>query len=146
MNVDKAVELGAKQMKDFENGWPNNFNDKLSRVVKTQAESRKCIKIGGAKVFDTEFIYSRVIGIHASSRDIGIKQLLSYELSPVPTAMFSESGDMRVAKSKSVLKKALQKEVSARCVKKQISTAVIDGSAILYVIPGQEAMQQLETL
>ena len=135
VNVDKAVELGAKQMKDFENGWPNNFNNKLSRVVKTQAESRKYIKIGDAKVFDTELIYSRVIGIQASSRDIDIKQLLSYELSPVPTAMFSESGDMRVAKSKSVLKKALQKEVSARCVKKQISTAVIDGSAILYVIP-----------
>lgn len=39
VNVDQAVELGSKQMKEFENGWPKNFNDKLSRTVKTQAES-----------------------------------------------------------------------------------------------------------
>ena len=40
---------------------------------------------------------------------------------------------MRVAKQKSVLK-VLQEEVSARCVMKQISTVVIDRSAIFYVI------------
>ena len=44
VNVDKAVEIGSKQMKEFENGWPKNFNDKLSRVVKTQVESGKYIK------------------------------------------------------------------------------------------------------
>ena len=33
------------------------------------------------------------------------------------------------------MKKVLQKEVSVRNVKKQISTVVIDGSAIFYVIP-----------
>ena len=49
--------------------------------------------------------------------------------------MFSESGEMRVAKAKSVLKKVLQKQVSSICTKKAISTAVLDGSAILYLIP-----------
>ena len=39
VNVDKAIELGSKQMKEFENGWPKNFNGKLSCVVKTQVES-----------------------------------------------------------------------------------------------------------
>ena len=135
VNVDKAVEIGSKQMKEFENGWPKNSNDKLSRVVKTQVESGKYIKVGDTKVFNTELIYTRVIGIQASSQEIDIIQLLSYELSPVPTAMFSESGEMRVAKAKSVLKKVLQKEVSSRCIKKAISTVVIDGSAILYLIP-----------
>ena len=42
---------------------------------------------------------------------------------------------MKVAKAKSVLKKVLQKEVSSRYIKKTISTVVIDGSAILYLIP-----------
>ena len=135
VNVDNAVELGMKQMNEFESGWPTNFNDKISRVVKTQAESRHYIKVGDTKVFDTELIYTRVIGIQASSREIDIKQLLSHELSPVPTAIFSESGEMRVAKARSKLKKVLQKEVSVRNVKKQISTVVIDGSAIFYVIP-----------
>ena len=77
----------------------------------TQAESRKGIKVGDATVFDTELIYSRVIGLQASSREIDIKQLLSYELSPVPTSMFTDSGEMRTAKAKSVLKQVLQKEV-----------------------------------
>ena len=49
--------------------------------------------------------------------------------------MFSEFGEMRVAKAKSVLKKVLQKELSSRCIKKAISTVVIDGSAILHLIP-----------
>ena len=26
VNVDKAVELGSKQMKQFENSWPKNFH------------------------------------------------------------------------------------------------------------------------
>ena len=29
VNVGKAVELDSKQMKEFENGWPKNFNDNL---------------------------------------------------------------------------------------------------------------------
>ena len=60
--------------------------------------------------------------------------------------MFSESGEMRVDKAKSVLKKVLQKEVSSRCIKKAISTVVQDGSAILYLFLGQQAVRQLETL
>ena len=51
-------------------------------------------------MFDTDLIYMRVIGIQANSREINVKELLSYELSPVPTAMFSESVEMRVAKQK----------------------------------------------
>ena len=61
--MDKAVELGSKQMKEFENGWPKNFNDKLKLVVKTQVESGKYIKVGDTKVFNTELIYTRGIGI-----------------------------------------------------------------------------------
>ena len=114
-------------MKEFENGWPKNIYDKLSPVV-------KYIKVGDTKVINTELIYTRVLGIQASFREIDIKQLLSYELSPVSTAMFSEYGEMRGAKAESFLKKILQKEVSSRCIKKAISTVVIDGSAILYII------------
>ena len=69
----------------------------ISRIVKNQAKSRHYIRVGDTKVFDTKLIYTRVIGIQASSRKIDIKQLLSHDLSPVPTAIFSESGEMRVA-------------------------------------------------
>ena len=36
---------------------------KLSCVVKTQVESGKYIKVGDTKAFNTELIYTRVIGI-----------------------------------------------------------------------------------
>ena len=85
-------------------------------------------------MYDTELIFSRVIGLQASSREVDVKALLSYELSPVPTAMFTETGEMRVAKAKSNLKRVLQKEVSARCIERQITTLVIDGCAIFYVL------------
>ena len=134
VNVDRAVEIGSSQMNEFEQGWPKSFHEKLSHKVTTQVDSRKYIKVGDTKVFDTELIFSRVIGLQASSRDVDVKQLLSYELSPVPTSMFTETGDMRVSKSKSTLKKVLQKEVSARCIEKQITTLVIDGCAIFYVL------------
>ena len=107
VNVDKTVELGSKQMKEFKNGWLKNFNDKLSLVIKTHVEFRKYIKVGHTKAFTTELIYTRFIGIQGSSREVDIKQLLSYELSPVPTSIFLESDEMSVAKTKSVLKKVL---------------------------------------
>ena len=103
----------------------------ISHVVKNQAKSRHYIRLVTRKYL----IQNLFIGIQASSRKNDIKQLLSHELSPVPTAIFSESGEMRVANAKSKLLKVLQKEVSVRNVKKQISTVVIYGSAIFYVIP-----------
>ncbi len=57
---------------------------------------------------DTEFIYARVIGIMASSREtVSIATLFSHELAPHPTALFDDSGEMRKT-SKSVLKTKLQ--------------------------------------
>ena len=94
-------------------------------------------------MFNTELIYTRVVGIQASSREIDIKQLLSYELSPVPTAMFSESDEMKIAKAKSILKKVLQKDLSSRCIKKTISTVVKYGSAI-YLLPWSASSATVE--
>ena len=71
--------------------------------------TRKHIKIGAAKMFNTTLLFSRVIGLQASSREtIDIRNLLSYELAPVPTSMFTDSGDMRIGKSKEQLKTQLQ--------------------------------------
>ena len=95
--------------------------------MKTQVESGKYIKVGDTKVFNTELIYTRVILVFKRF----LEKFISIELSPVPTAMFSESSEIKVAN----LKKVLQKKVSSRCIKKAISTVVIDASAILYLIP-----------
>ena len=39
MNVDRAVEQGSNQMKEFEQGWPKRFHEKISHRVKTQLDS-----------------------------------------------------------------------------------------------------------
>ena len=134
VNVHEAVKIGTQQMKDFEKGWPKSFNCTISKRVTTIKDSKKHIKIGNKKVYDTTVIYSRVIGLQASSRDIDIKNVLSHELAPVPTSMFHDSGEMRLCKSKSDLKNRLAIESSLRCASTNVKATVLDGSAVLWVI------------
>ena len=102
---------------------------KVSRVQsqrnKTVSDSKKHIKVGSQKVYDTSVIYSRVIGIQASSRDIDIKKVLNHELAPVPLSMFHDSGAMRIGKAKSDLKKRLVKKASSRCSTSNVTASVL---------------------
>ena len=93
------------------------------------------MNIGESKLFDTNLINTRVIGLQiSSSRETDIDRILAHELAPVPTSMFSEIGDMKMCTAKSILKKVLQSTVSTRHLESQISCNVMDGSAGLYVI------------
>ena len=97
--------------------------------------TRKHVKIGAAKMFNTTLLFSRVIGLQASSKEtIDIRNLLSYELASVPIYMFTDSGDMRIGKCKSQLKTQLQVELSTRKASQEIQCRVLDGSAVLWVI------------
>ena len=58
---------------------------------------------------------------------------MSHELAPLPTALFADSGDMRISTSKSVLKNDLKIEVSSRLSQEKIEVAVIDGCALLWI-------------
>jgi len=71
--------------------------------------------------------------LQASGRKLNLDDVLKYELAPVPMAVFDSSGDMRVAKAKSTLKRQLQVEATMRHVFKN-SSLIIDGSAMLWVI------------
>ena len=89
VNVHEAVAIGKEMMKEFEKQWPEGFRNTISKKVITVSDSsKKHIKVGSQKVYDTTVIYSRVIGLQASSREIDLKNILSYELAPVPTSMF----------------------------------------------------------
>lgn len=83
MNVDKAIDIGTRQMEEFERKLPEGF---YQMKVETMAVTKKSIKVGDNKVYDTELTYSRVIGLQASSRDVNINEVMSCDLSPVPTA------------------------------------------------------------
>ena len=97
------------------------------------ADTKKSIKIGTQDVFDTNIIFSRVVCLQASNRDIDINHLMSHELAPLPTALFADSGDMRISTSKSVLKNDLKFEVSSTFAHERIEVAVIDGCALLWI-------------
>ena len=56
----------------------------------------KHVQFGYNKAFDTNLIYSMVIGLQASSRDEDILRLLTHKLIPVPTSMLIDSGYMRI--------------------------------------------------
>ena len=60
---------------------------------------------------------------------------MSYQLSPVPTALFDDHRDMRVTSSKATLKNALKIEIAQRTQPREIDAIVLDGCAILWVIP-----------
>ena len=82
-----------------------------------------------------------------NSREIKVEQILSYELAPVPTSMFEEkTRDLRIAKSKSILKNKLQVEQSAHATG-QPDAIVTDGCAILRVVhwPSKGSVQDLVT-
>ena len=112
VNVDESLKIGREQMTEFESGWPTSFNKTITKKVTMMASTKKSIKLDGKPVYDTELIYTRVICLQ-QYRDIDIKDVLSYELSPVPASLFDESGTMR-AQSKAVVKTKLQVEQSSR--------------------------------
>ena len=95
------------------------------------ASIKKNIKLNGKQVYDTELVYTRVICLQ-QYRDIDIKDVLSYELSPMPASLFDESGAMR-AQSKAVLKTNLQIEQSSR-IQGVPDAVIIDGCAMLWTV------------
>ena len=60
---------------------------------------------------------------------------LKNELAPVPVAMFDNSGDMRVAKIKSTLKRELQVEALSRHTD-QDNNLIVNGSVMIWKSPG----------
>ena len=63
---------------------------------------------------------------------MNLNEVLKYQLALIPTSMFTNNGQMRLATSKSTLKNKLKVEVTGRCAPKATSV-IIDGSDVLWV-------------
>ena len=96
-------------------------------------ETKRSIKVGAVKVYDTNLIYSRVIGLQASDRPVDIADLLAHEHARVPSPLFTDSGELRTASAKSVLKTNTVQLLSARRAQENVDVIVIDGSAYLWI-------------
>jgi len=117
VNVDKSVEIGKAQMVLFEENWPSGFNTPIPKQIVTMAVALKSVRVGDKNVYDVNLIYSRVLGVQ-QTRSINLTDVLKHELAPIPTSMFKDDGEMRIATTKSELKKKLQVAVSSRTVDK----------------------------
>ena len=105
MNVHEAVAIGTEMIKhSYESTWPGGFRDTLPKKVRIMAITKKHIQVGSAKVYDINLIYSRIIGLQASGRDMNLNEVLKYKLESISTSMFTNNGEMRLATSKSTLK------------------------------------------
>ncbi len=133
VNVSNAIAIGEKQQKEFEESLPAGFWDTIKKEVKTMAVTKTGIPIGFSTLYDTELIFARVIGMQASGREVDFRDVLSYELSPIPTSLFDDLGEMRICKAKSDLKNNTKVEVSAR--NREMDCTVLDGSALLWTVP-----------
>ena len=93
MLILKAVHIGKNQLVEFEKLLPTGYWKPIERKVKTMAVAKKGIAVGSKVIYDTQLIFSCVIGLQASSREVNFKDVLSYELAPIPTALFDDSGN-----------------------------------------------------
>ncbi|KAG1651806.1 Zinc finger CCHC domain-containing protein 4 [Nymphon striatum] len=75
VNVENAVMIGETMLEDYEKTWPEGFNSTISKKVETMAASCKSVKIGDSKVYDLNEIYSRVIALLSSDRDVDVNDV-----------------------------------------------------------------------
>ena len=61
---------------------------------------------------------------------ISLEDLFNYGLAPVPTSLFTDTGEVRYPKGKSTSKKKLKVEVSTRT--HDADVMILDGCAVLY--------------
>ena len=116
-------------MTSFRSSLPDSLRSTIKKevvIMKTSGKAAETKK--AAEVYNTEIIFSRVMYL-LSADQIQIKDLFTYELSPVPTALFKDIGEGRSKSSKAVLKNALTK-VSVRNIFPD--AILIDGCAMLH--------------
>ena len=83
------------------------------------------------EVYNTEIIFSRVMYL-LSAGHIQMEVLFKYELAPIPTALFKDTGEGRHPTSKAVLKNALKIEVSRRTI--VLDAIIIDDCAMIHSV------------
>ena len=81
VKVNNAAFLGENQMETFEKSWPGGFHDTITKTMMTMADNRKHVKEGGVKVFDTEAIYARAMGLQSGQRSLDADSVMAHELS-----------------------------------------------------------------
>jgi len=150
-NVHKALESGGKEsLQVYEEKLPDGFHAPIATSVITMATKRRRLQLrDGEPVFDTELIFARTMGL-MSTMEFNLRELFKYELSQIPTSLFTDNGSLRPSTAKSKLKKSIVVEQSSR-ITPNPKILVLDGCAILWTlhwpVPGTVAdlVTEIET-
>ena len=91
--LHEAISIGTTQYQEFEAALPGGFYDAIPRKVKPIKATRRLAQAPASESITCEPIYSITLGVLNSGREdvIKIDELMSYELSPVPLALFDET-------------------------------------------------------
>ena len=99
VNVEKAIEIGCRQMKKFVQEFPDSFHKTISKQVHMLKSEKKGVQIGDIQNFNTEAIYARIMCL-LSIGQTTLETALKHELSPVPTSLFSGYWRYEICKGK----------------------------------------------
>ena len=75
VNVHDALKIGEDMLMEFEKCWPDGFYSPISKKVTTMTVSPKSIPVSDTETFDLNAIYSRVIALLSSSRDLDVRDV-----------------------------------------------------------------------
>lgn len=99
VRVDQAYDIGWKQVLKNQGNLPKGNYSPQAKTVVTVETMNQLIDIGDTPVYDANLIMSIALQL---SRNASMSEVLKFELSPIPTSMFPDSGDMRSSASKPV--------------------------------------------
>ena len=105
VNVHDALAIGERMSAEFKGTLPSGFYSPIHSKVVTMETMKKGVKIGEKMTYDMEQLYGRFL-IVSQTRDVTLEDMLSFELAPVPSAIFDDYGSLRKS-TKSTLLHAL---------------------------------------
>ena len=94
VNVDNTLAIGEQMLQKFRADLPDTFHRPIKKEVVTMEWPKKEVQVGTTNIYDMEKLYAGLLVI-SQSRDIHLSQFFKHELSPVPSALVNEYGDMR---------------------------------------------------
>ena len=101
-NVYDLKRIGKEQLNDFRASLPGGFHEPLQTKVITAAKLVKKVKSSDdtRETKDVGAIFNRLLLIsNVSAVPIDMKEVLKYELTPMPLSMFNMDGSPHICKS-----------------------------------------------
>lgn len=132
VNCEDAVRIGQEMQKDLDDESPVE-SMKTSKKCKNLADLQKKVKVGDKKVYiEKTVLFNRLIIM--AERDEGIEEIFSFELTPVPTSLFTMDRMMRKP----------QKHEFGRMLKETTTKLDLDMNSKMHVVDGGWLLHQVK--